>query len=140
MPRFVLDNSLTMAWYFEDEATPFADEVLDGLTLDSEAFVPPLWALEVTNVLLVGERRGRTTTMEEEEFLALLQRLPIAIIDTARPRIFDEVLPIARQQQLSSYDALYLDLAQREGLPLASLDNRLREAARRVGVVLLDEV
>lgn len=79
MPRFVLDNSLTMAWYFEDEATPFADEVLDGLTLDSEAVVPPLWALEVTNILLVGERRGRTTTMEEQEFLALLQRLPIAI-------------------------------------------------------------
>ena len=140
MPRFVLDNSLTMAWYFEDEATPFADEVLDGLTLDSEAVVPPLWALEVTNVLLVGERRGRTTTMEEQEFLELLQRLPIATVDTARRRILNEVLMIARQQQLSSYDATYLDLAQREGLPLASLDNRLREAARRVGVVLLDEM
>ncbi len=130
MPRFVLDNSLTMAWYFEDEATPFADEVLDGFTLDSEAVVPPLWALEVTNVLLVGERRGRTTTMEEQAFLALLQRLPIAIVDTERHRIFDEVLSIARQQQLSSYDASYLNLAQREGLPLASLSRSGFQAQR----------
>ena len=139
MPRFVLDNSLTMGWYFEDEATPFADEVLDSLTLDSEAVVRPLWALKVTNVLL-GERRGRTTTMEEQEFPALLQHLPIAMVETTRQRIFEDVLTAARQEHLSSYDALYLDLAQREGLPLASLDNRLRDAARHVGVELLDEM
>ena len=71
---------------------------------------------------------------------ALLERiaaLPIAVLPIDAPRAFDHILPVARQQSLSGYDAAYLDLALRQGLPLATLDEQLRRAAKTTGVVLL---
>jgi predicted nucleic acid-binding protein len=131
---FVVDTSVTVAWCFEDEATPGTEAVLDRLVAE-EALVPPLWALEVANVLLVAERRGRVTEAQAVRFVALLRELPIRM-DPAPPDL-EAVLAAGRRHDLSAYDAVYLLLAEREGVPLATLDNGLREAARTAGVPLL---
>ena len=134
--RFVLDCSVTVAWCFEDEATPYADAILGRLET-GEAVVPSLWPLEVANVLLVGERRKRLTEADTSRFVTLLRNLPIFVDEETSRRALDPVLTLARQQGLSSYDAAYLELAMREGCELATLDDRLRETAARVGVTVL---
>jgi predicted nucleic acid-binding protein len=130
---FVLDNSLTLAWCFEDEQGEYPLAVLRALD-DGEALVPPLWPYEVANGLLVGERRGRLTPAETARVLALLASLPIRIDAQAHERAQREVLELARREGLTSYDAAYLELAIREGLPIATLDRQLHDAAARVGV------
>jgi predicted nucleic acid-binding protein len=129
--RFALDCSLTMAWCFEDEATPYSESVLEALA-EGEAFVPPIWSLEVANVLVVGERKKRLLPAQSLRFVELLQSLPITLEAEVRP--LGELLGLAREQGLSSYDASYLDLAVRTGLPLASVDGPLLKAAARFGV------
>lgn len=131
MKKFALDCSLTMAWCFEDEATPYSESVLEALA-EGEAIVPPIWHLEVANVLIVGERKKRLAPAQSLRFVELLQSLPITLDIDVRP--IGELLGLARDQGLSSYDASYLDLAVRNGLPLASLDRHLLEAADRYGV------
>ena len=131
MNRFALDCSLTMAWCFEDEATPYSESVLEALA-DGEALVPPIWSLEVANVLVVSERKKRLLPAQSRRFVELLQSLPITLDAEVRP--LGELLALARDQGLSSYDASYLDLAVRTGLPLASVDGPLLEAADRFGV------
>lgn len=136
MSAFVLDCSVTMAWAFDDEDVPHAAAIRDDL-VRSEAFVPWLWTLEVGNALLVAERRGRLTTTESDRFVELLGRLPLRIEATAVDRVLPDVLALGRRTGLSSYDAAYLELAGRLGLPLATLDERLRRAAGREGVAVL---
>ncbi len=133
----VLDASLTMAWCFLDEATPYTWSVLD-LVRASGAVVPTIWPVEVTNTILVGERRGRLTEAQSTRFVQVLQGLPIALDQGAVTGAWDRVLTVGREQDLSAYDASYLELAMRRGLPLATLDARLTDAARRVGVPLVE--
>lgn len=133
--RLVLDGSLTLAWYFADEADPYADAVARGLAT-REAVVPSLWRLEVANALVVGERRKRGTEAQAAAFVARLSVLPIVIDDETDARAWGETLRLARARQLSAYDAAYLELAMRRGLPLASLDDPLKAAAAAVGVPL----
>lgn len=123
---FVVDASVALAWCFEDEATPQTEAVLDRLSHDT-AVVPSLWELEVSNVLLAGERRDRLTESQSARFVALLAQLPI-LVDTASVDV-GAVLAAGRQHLLTAYDAAYLVLAEREGVPLATLDARLRAAA-----------
>jgi predicted nucleic acid-binding protein len=130
----VIDTSLTMAWCFEDEATDDADGVLDRL-LEDEAIVPPLWQFEVTNVLLVAERRSRITEAQTTRFLDLLSQLPIRI--DASLTDLTALLSAGRRHGLSAYDAAYLVLAERLGVPLATLDERLAAAGRSAGVDVL---
>jgi predicted nucleic acid-binding protein len=130
--RFVLDCSVTMAWCFGDEATSYTNGVRDAL-VGARAVVPSLWPLEVANVLLVAERRHRLGKTDTARFLALLQALPITVDQGTSQRAFREILDVAREQELSSYDAAYLELALREGLRLATLDDQLKDAAARVG-------
>ncbi|MPZ14745.1 MAG: PIN domain-containing protein [Chloroflexi bacterium] len=133
---FVVDNSITMAWLFADEDTPFTESVIDRLR-DESALVPVIWPLELANALLVGERRRRVTQAQSERFIQLLDSLPITVdVDTAEDA-FRGVIDIARAQGLSSYDASYIVLAMREGISLATQDQRLRAAATRVGVPLV---
>jgi predicted nucleic acid-binding protein len=133
-PRaFVLDCSLTVAWFFEDETNAYAEAVEDSLEA-AIAVAPSLWPLEVANALLVGERRKRATEAKTATFLALLQALPITIDDETATRAWHESLHLARAHQLSVYDAAYLELALRRGLPLATLDGKLKAAAAAVGV------
>jgi len=133
---FVVDASVALAWCFEDEATPQTEAVLDRLSHDT-AVVPSLWELEVSNVLLAGERRDRLTESQSARFVALLAQLPI-LVDTASVDV-GAVLAAGRQHVLTAYDAAYLVLAEREGVPLATLDARLRAAAQAVGVAVIVE-
>ena len=132
---FVVDNSVVMAWCFEDEAAKYADAALERLTV-AEALVPAIWPLEVGNVLLVAERKRRLTRAESVRFVALLQQLPIVVEPHDSRRAMTEVLNLARDVGLSTYGASYLHLALRHGIPIATLDRDLRKAARRVHVVI----
>jgi predicted nucleic acid-binding protein len=130
---FVLDASVVASWHFPDEKNPDTDLVLDQLRLD-RALVPQHWWFEIRNVLLLGERRGRSAHEETTTFLDRLSRLRI----TAAPLPIDtNVLALARRHRLTFYDATYLELAQHENLPLATLDNELAAAAKAEQVELI---
>lgn len=130
---FVLDASVAVAWCFEDEATPDADRVLRTLESDT-AFVPSIWPLEVANALCVAERRKRLQASDIARFSELVCALPITVESSQLERVLGPVLTVARVHGLSCYDAAYIELAMREGLPLATLDERLRTSAKRSGV------
>ncbi|MBC7292942.1 MAG: type II toxin-antitoxin system VapC family toxin [Thermoleophilia bacterium] len=132
---FVLDASVALAWGFESESNSYTEAVLEAL-VEGQAFVPGVWLLEVGNGLLVAERRGRLTHADVVQFLSLLQELPITVELECPERMLGEVLALAHEQGLSTYDASYLDLAMRLGLPLATQDQVLRQAASRCGVPL----
>lgn len=125
-----------MTWCFEDEANGYGDAVLQRLSTDV-AQVPAVWPLEVANVLAVGERRKRLDMARAARFTELLRALPITVEGLLLNRALGPILELAREHQLTSYDACYLELAAREGLPLATQDARLKEAASRIGVSLL---
>jgi len=133
---FVLDTSVTMAWLFEDEATRNTEALLDRLKTE-EAFVPTLWTYEVGNVLLMAERRKRITEAQGRRFTQLLESLPISISDSHLVSLWSSAVVVARAHGLSVYDGTYLDLAMREGMPLATRDRALRRAARKLGVAVL---
>ena len=136
MSGFVIDASVALAWCFDDEATEATHSLLDRFE-DEHAEVPALWHLELANALAVGERSKRITPARTSEFVALIGGLPI-VIDEQTPHLaLGTVLDLARSERLSAYDASYLELAMRRGLPLATKDNDLAQAALRVGVSLL---
>ena len=133
---FVIDNSIVMAWYF-DEEDDYADAVLKSLEA-GEALAPAIWPLEVGNVLLTTERKQRLNQAESVRILELLGALPIRVEQESPDRMFKDIVALAREQGLSTYDASYLDLAMRRALPLATRDTALMEAARRCGVSLFE--
>lgn len=132
-PRFVVGNSVVMAWCFEDEASDYADRVLQCLEA-SEAVVPAIWPLEVGNVLLVAERKRRLGKADVVRFLKLIGGLPISVEQESPERMLTDIIALAREFQLSTYDASYLDLAMRSGLPIATQDQMLLKAARKCSV------
>jgi predicted nucleic acid-binding protein len=132
----VVDCSLAMTWLFSDEATAEPERIFDRLELET-GLVPPLWFLELTNVISIAERKGRVTSADSRVFITELQKLNIEVDSESSERAFDHLLPLCRAQQLTSYDAVYLDLAIRRQLPLATLDEPLRKAAKKLGVKLL---
>ena len=132
----VLDNSVVMSWCFRDEASDYGGCVL-ALLPRTSALVPSIWPYEVANVLQVSERRKRLSKRDSARFLSLLARLPISIDQRLDVDVTARLLALARDTGLSSYDAAYLDLAVRTRSPLATLDNKLASAARRVGVDIL---
>lgn len=138
MDSFVLDASMTMAWHFSDEETAVTAAV-EQLTITSSVIVPGHWNGEVANALVVGERRGRATPSDSAHFTRRLRQLDLLVDELHGVDLVDRVLPVARAHKLTVYDALYLELAERRGLPLASLDGPLCDAARAVGVVLVTE-
>ncbi len=129
---FVLDCSVAMGWCFEDQGTPYVDGVLETLATD-RALVPSIWMLEVANVLLGAERSNRLKQADSTRFLALLQSLPIIVDRDGSPHIWNEVMHLGREYKLSSYDASYLELAMRSGTALATLDKKLKKAAKKAG-------
>jgi predicted nucleic acid-binding protein len=130
---FVLDASITACWAFQDEDHADADLAFLRMRTE-EAVVPSLWWFEVRNILVVNERRQRIGEADTTAFLYNLSRLRVRV-----DRVPDEsaVLRLARTHRLSVNDAAYLELAQREGLPLATLDGGLRQAAAGERVALL---
>jgi predicted nucleic acid-binding protein len=134
---FVIDASVALGWSFEDERDSYALSILDRLN-DELALVPPIWILEVANGLLIAERRGRLTEADTVKVHGILANLRIDLAEATLELGLASILPIARAQELTAYDATYLELAMREGLPLATLDDELRAAAERVGVPLVN--
>lgn len=132
----VLDSSVALTWCFADEATQATDALLDDITANG-ALVPGLWFLELGNVLLAAERRRRITAADVAARLELISALPIYVDQQSIARAWTEILHLARDQNLTTYDATYLDLARRRHLPLATKDRALAEAARRVEVAVL---
>ncbi|MEE8056849.1 MAG: type II toxin-antitoxin system VapC family toxin [Pseudomonadales bacterium] len=138
MITFVLDNSVPMRWLLTSKKKvdqTYAEAVLHSL-IDAEAAVPNLWHLEAANVLLSAERRGELEPGEVERFIAQLERLPIKVDPLTAQQAFNRCLNLSRAYKLSSYDAAYLELAIREGLPLATLDKDLIKAAKKTDVAL----
>jgi predicted nucleic acid-binding protein len=128
---FVVDNSVVMSWCFQDQANDYADRVL-GQLMDATAYVPSVWPLEVVDVLLAAERRSYISEADSVRFINLLSQLPILVQQEGPEKGMKDQLALARTQELSSYDASYLDLAMKKGLPLATLDKKLRRAAKAV--------
>jgi predicted nucleic acid-binding protein len=130
---FVLDASVAACWAFDDEDHPDARLAFRRIRTE-EAVVPCLWWFEVRNILIVNERRGRITQSDTGAFLQALSRLRLR-----EDHLHDEetVLRLARGHRLSVYDATYLELAQRETLPLATLDDKLRQAANGERIPLI---
>lgn len=134
--NLVLDCSIAMAWCFEDEATEFTDSLLELLG-EGSAKVPSIWPLEVANVLAISERKERTNQAKITQFLQLLNDLPITVDAKTGKKAFTDVLTLARNNRLTSYDAAYLELALREGLSLATLDKGLKQVAGNLGVATI---
>lgn len=138
MSRFVLDNTVTMAWCFTDEATDFTETLLNRLSdLTDTALVPALWLYEVVNVVELAVRKGRITKDKAFDFLESLAELPIEVEDLSRTEVFVSVRALAERYRLTGYDAAYLELAVRHRLPLAALDADLNKAALAAGVKLV---
>lgn len=133
--RFVLDASVACSWFFKDETNRYAESILDVLG-EVTIVVPPLWHYEIANTLLVGERRGRSTSSQAAEFYGLLNRFSIETDRISVHNAWDRTTMIGREYSLSSYDASYLEIATREQLSLASLDQRLNAAAVKEKVTL----
>ncbi len=125
-----------MAWCFEDEASSYSEGVLDQLG-SSWAAAPAIWSLEVANALLVAERQRRLSEAQMLHFVQFLLALPVTVDGQGLTGALGPVLALGREQVLSAYDAAYLELAARLGLPLASNDERLRRAATNIGVSIL---
>ena len=135
--NFVVDSSFALAWVLKDETTPDTDKVLDSLGHGAKAFVPALWRWEIANALLMVERRKRATIAEINGHLSLLRSLPIEFDETAHDQAWTVTFSLARKYKLTSYDAAYLELAVRLGLPLATLDSELIAASKMEEVDLL---
>ncbi len=133
MNRLVLDCSITAAWLFEDEASPYAEAVLDGLAASHEAIAPCIWPLEVSNLLLIGERRRRITAAQSTAFWETLKAMPIAVDDRAPMTSSGAIIALSRELGLSAYDAAYLELAVRNAALIATLDDKLAAAAHASG-------
>ena len=136
MTSFVLDASVALAWCFDDESTPAAWALLDRLHT-APAHVPALWALEIGNILLGAEKRNRFTQARTVAFLGILGDLDIRVDPDLPGHAFRDVLPLARERRLTTYDATYLELAMRLGLPLATKDKALARAAAALRIKTL---
>ena len=133
---FVLDTSVTMRWFFGDgkpSELAFAAKVLDAIATD-QAIVPVTWGLEVANVIARAEAKALVTEARSGEFLELLDRLMIEVDAATFTQARTGILQLARRYNLSAYDASYLELSLRRGLPLATLDEDLQKAAKKAGV------
>jgi len=135
--RFVLDNSVVMRWLFVDgtqNALDYSARILKLLAQeDNTAVVPFVWGLEVGNVIVRAESKGLLQEARSAEFLGILHDMAIEIDDRSNQQALGDTLQIARRFGLSTYDASYLELALREGLPLATNDDKLKKALVSAG-------
>ena len=139
--RLVLDNSVVMRWLLKDgsdERLAYADKVL-GLLMqdDAQALVPGVWPLEVANVIVKAQAKGLVSEARATAFIGLLDDMGISVDARTAERALKDMLQLARRFKLSSYDASYLELALREGLPLATLDADLQSAMLHTGGVVV---
>jgi len=132
---FVLDNSVVTGWYLADQANAYTESI-GALLHNDKALVPALWQLELANVLKTACTRGKLSLDAARQILDTLGLLPIDI-DTGPSLGQRQLFELAMRHQLSSYDAAYLELALRYGIPLATQDQQLKAAAIAAGVKIL---
>jgi predicted nucleic acid-binding protein len=136
---FVLDASIALSWCFDDEASPYTWSLLERLEQET-AHVPSLWALEMSNILILAERRKRISYAHVILSLELIGSLSIQVDEETSYRAFrafHETSQLAYKEKLTSYDASYLELALRLGIPLATKDKALAKIAKKLGVILI---
>ena len=136
MTDFVLDNSVSMRWLLASEKASdqkYSENVLESMR-DVDALTPNLWHLEAISVLTGAEKRGEVSLGEIERFISQLENLPVHVDPLTAHQAFSRTLALSRAYNINSYDASYLELAMREGLPLASLDKKLVKAAKKADV------
>jgi len=136
MTDFVLDNSVSMRWLLASEKASdqkYAINVLESM-MEFDAITPNLWHLEAISVLLGAEKRGEISLGEIERFISQLENLPIHVDHLTAHQAFSRTLVLSREYNISSYDASYLELAVRKGLPLSTLDKKLVKAAKKADV------
>lgn len=133
---FVLDASIALSWCFKDESTASTDQALKQLEIE-QAFVPEIWSLEISNILILAERKKRIKYADIVQFLELINKLNIEIDNENSIKAFNEILSLAHSEKITTYDASYLELSMRKGMPLASKDLQLRKVAERLGIKLL---
>lgn len=136
MSGLVIDASIVLAWYFADEVSPPPGFI--GKLIDEPITVPAHFEAEVANGVVMGERRRRSAPPQAAALVAFLDHLELEQDSEGTQEALLRVLPLARAHNLTIYDALYLELAERRGLPLATRDGDLADAARAVGVEVLD--
>ena len=135
MSDFVLDASVALAWVLDNPIPPYAMDVRRALGNGKRGLVPALWHLEIANGLISAERRQDLVGADLMDALATIQATAAQVLDTDMTLIaLAEALTNARSFQWTAYDSVYLNLAQRDRLPLATLDKRLRTAATRAGI------
>ena len=132
---FVLDNSVVTGWYIPDQSTPYTQSIATRLETD-RAIVPALWQLEFANVLKTACSRGKLSPENAREIVDAMAALPIELDSGVAPSP-RQLFELAMRYKLSSYDAAYLELAMRFGIPIACQDGKLKEAALQAGVVVL---
>jgi predicted nucleic acid-binding protein len=136
--RFVLDASVALAWFLGRPTAPFADHVRDLLLGGNRAVVPALWQLEIANGFIVAERRGLHTISDTAEALRNLETVIAQAIETSQDNVsMRRAVQTAREFRLTAYDAVYLETALQQELPLATLDRQLVAAASRAGVEIV---
>lgn len=136
MSSIVLDCSVAISWFMEDETSSISLDILNKI-IEVGVIVPIIWQLEVGNVLLTGERRKRITKEQRQSALYALNELPITIDQSFSKHVWSETIELADRYNLSLYDASYLELALRLCLSLATFDEKLKQAAMSAGVSIL---
>lgn len=133
--EFVLDASLTLAWALPDEASDYSNSILKQV-VSGKAWVPDLWPHEIANGLVMAQRRKRLSAAQSALFVEELFRLPIEVVAARAQAVLEVQATLADRYALTAYDAAYLDLALRKGVPLATQDKALSDAAKHSGVSL----
>jgi predicted nucleic acid-binding protein len=134
--RFILDASVVLTWCFPDENSALAQRIAHRFQQGDSAIAPSFWPHEVLNALLVGEKRKRISRELAQTFLAELAALPVELQHLPADDVFGRVQSLGREHGLTAYDAAYLDLAESNGLALATLDEDLIRACKKAGVAL----
>lgn len=132
----VLDASVVLSWCFEDENSPYGEGILDLLSQGTEAVVPAVWPLEIINALLSALRKNRITQAQATAFLNRISGFSITIEESVLSRTFETVFLQAHASKVTSYDGSYLELALRRRLPIATLDEPLKNAAQSLGIAI----
>lgn len=134
---FVVDASVGFAWVYQDQATPETDQLLNAVAAGATVIVPALWYLEMSNVLLIAQRRRRLTPVQRQAALEKLTALQFTVDEEGARHAFGKTSELAEKYGLTIYDATYLELALRRSLPLATRDKSLKTAARQCSVKAL---
>lgn len=135
--ELVLDCSLALAWTVPDEGSKAAERLLSRMDQESKLWIPALWWYELSNALTVAQRRGRLNDSDALRLIELYRRLPLFTDTLLGADAVFRFRSLAQRYSLSAYDAAYLELAQRRGVALATLDEALKKAARKAGVQVI---